>query len=86
MFIIRTTRREHTQGQAAAMMLAMDTDPYGFMSTMDYKKPKGIKVIAATEAKPARMEMSISDPKQMCALVRVMSSKSELPDADESED
>lgn len=85
MYFIRTTRRDATNGQNAAFLLCNEDDPYAFMSRMKYKVPKGIKVAPATETAPARMSISIDDPKQMFALVRVITTKSEMPDADTEE-
>lgn len=85
MYFVRTTRRGATNGQNAAFMLCVEDDPYAFMSTMKYKVPKGIKVAPATETAPARMSINIDDPKQMFALVRVITTKTELPDSDTEE-
>jgi hypothetical protein len=85
LYFVRTTRKEHTLNEDVAAALCSGPDMYSFMTELKYKHPKGVKVIAATENKPASMQCTFTEPKQMFTMVRMLTAKSAMQDEERGE-
>lgn len=70
---ISTTRKELSPGQNLAHML--DEDPYSFLGKLEFKMPKGMKIVVENGVPVMRAE--VTDSKNMFYLIRELTARSE---------
>lgn len=83
-FFIRSTKDGMSDGQKAAYALCNHDDPYDFITKLEFKLPKNVK-LKRSEAGQVTLTTELTDTKNIFSVLRSMTSRS-VVDSDREED